>query len=408
MDQQSMNVLLVFVGLSLSFLFAGAEAAFTVFNKLRLEIWKKQRVRLIKPLTYFQKKPEDFFSTILFGNNIANILTTTFATVLLIQYLDEGSSWLLITAVILILGEIIPKSLFRSLVNQIIRPVTFLIYLFFWLFRPVIQFLNFLVDIVLTLFHIRHETTRDFYSKDELQLLIKEGYGNTKSKRPEMSYIDNILHFGNIKVKEAMTPRTEMVAAPLSISIEQLKDLFIEHNVMHIPIYKENLDNIVGIVFLWELFNGAKQVKDIIAPLEMVPENLSCARLMQEFKKKNTSVALVVDEYGGTAGLVTMDDLIDTMFGDFPEAFEQTPHIKKLNDHTWLLDGNFPLDELSEITQIDFPLGDYETIAGLVLAKLGHIPQPQEVAAFDEFRVVVTDANPRRIKQVKLIKNLSD
>lgn len=394
------------VGLLLSFLFAGAEAAFTAFNKLRLEIWKKQDIGLIKPLLYFNKRPEDFFSTILFGNNIANILTTTFATVLLIEYLDEGSTWLLITSFILIFGEIIPKSLFRSLVNQVVRPVMLLIYLFFLLFKPVITFLNFLVDLFLNLFKIRHETTKDFYSKDELQLLIKEGYGNGKNKVPEINYIDKILHFGNIKIKEAMTPRTEMVAAPISISIEKLKELFIRHNVMHIPIYKENLDNVVGIVFLWELFDGAQSIQEILSPLEMVPENLSCARLMQEFKAKNTSVALVVDEYGGTAGLVTMDDLINTMFGDFPEAFEDTPKIKKLNDHTWLLDGNFPLEELSELTEIEFPEGDYETVAGMVLDKLGHIPEKDEKVNFEKFRIVVTEASSRRIKQVKLIKNL--
>ncbi len=401
-----MSLLLAVLGLLLSFLFAGAEAAFTAFNKLRLEIWKKQNIGLIQPLLYFHKHPEDFFSTILFGNNIANILTTTFATVLLIEYLDEGSTWLLITACILILGEIIPKSLFRSLVNQIVRPVMFLIYLFFFIFKPVIKFLNFLVDLFLNLFKIKHETTKDFYSRDELQLLIKEGYGNGKNKVPEINYIDKILHFGNIKVKEAMTPRTEMVAAPITISIEALKQLFIKHNVMHIPIYKENLDNVIGIIFLWELFNGARQVKEILSPLEMVPENVSCARLMQEFKAKNTSVALVVDEYGGTAGLVTMDDLINTMFGDFPEAFEETPKIKKLNDHTWLMDGNFPLDELTEITEIEFPLGDYETVAGMVLDKLGHIPEKEEQVQFADFRVVITDASSRRIKQVKLIKNL--
>ncbi len=406
MDQQVINLALVILGLALSFVFAGAEAAYTVFNKLRLEIWKKQKVKLIKPLTYFQHKPEDFFSTILFGNNIANILTTTFATVLLVKFVDEGSAWLLITAGILIFGEIIPKSLFRSLVNQVIRPVSVIIYLFYWIFKPVIKFLNFLVDIFLTLFKIRHETTRDFYSKDELKLLLKEGYGDSRKKRPEMDYIDNILHFGHIKVKEAMTPRTEMVAAPDSISIEELKDLFIKHNVMHIPIYEDDLDNVIGIVFLWELFNGAQNIKEILTPLEMVPENLSCARLMQEFKTKNISVALVVDEYGGTAGLVTMDDLIDVMFGDFPEMFEETPKIKRLNRHTWVLDGNFPLDDLSELTGLEFPQGNFETIAGLVLEKLGHIPQKEETAVFEDFRVVITKANRRKIEEVKLIKNL--
>ncbi len=400
------KVLLALSGLLLSFLFAGAEAAYTVFNKLRLEIWKKQKRKFLKPLIYFQKKPEDFFSTILFGNNIANILTTTFATVVLILYFDEGVTWILITLGVLIFGEILPKSLFRSLVNNIIRPVTTIIYLFFLIFNPVIRAINLLVDVFLKMFKVDHENTRDFYSRDELQLLIKEGFGGKGFEKPEMKYITNIMQFGTIKVKEAMTPRTELIAAPVTISLEKLKELFFKSNVMHIPIYQKSLDNVLGIVFLWELFDATGDVKKLIAPLEMVPENISCARLMHEFKQKNISVALVVDEYGGTAGLITMDDLIDTMFGDFPEAFEEQPEIRALNDHTWLMDGRFPLDELEDITGLRLPEGDFETVAGLVLQKLGHIPSPEETAVFDGFRIVVTQASKRKIQQVKLIKNL--
>ncbi|NOX88259.1 MAG: HlyC/CorC family transporter [Calditrichaeota bacterium] len=401
-----MKIFLAFLGLFLSFLFAGTEAAYTIFNKIRLEIWKKQNVRFLKPLIYFQEKPEDFFSTILFGNNISNILATTFATVLLIKFMGEGAAWLLITVIILIAGEIVPKTLFRSLVNIIIRPVMVLIYGFFILFNPIIKFINVLVDAFLTLFKVKHESTRDFYSRDELQMLLKEGYGSGVIEKPEMKYINNILHFGSVKVKEAMTPRTELIAAPESVTLEELKNMFIRHNVMHIPVYKDNLDNVKGIVFLWALFNSAKDVESVITPMEMIPENISCAQLMHEFKQKNISVALVVDEYGGTAGLVTMDDLIDTMFGDFPEAFEEVPRIRALNDHTWLLDGRFPLDELNEILEIDFPEGDYETIAGLVLQKLGHIPKPGETAFFDTFRVVVTRASKHKVLEVKLIRNL--
>jgi len=395
---------LALLGILLSAIFAGAEAAYTVFNKLRLEIWKKQKVPLLKPLLFFQQHPEDFFSTILFGNNVSNILTTTFATVFLIRFMGKGTTWLVITFSILLIGEIIPKSLFRSMVNAVIRPVLYIVYIFFWLLNPFIKLLNILVDLTLSIFKIQHEPTHYFFSRDELELLLKEGLGGEEN--PELKYIDKILDFGSIKVREAMTPRTELIAAPETIDIESLKELFIKHNIMHIPIYQDNLDNIKGIVFLYDLFDNPASLSKIIKPLEMVPENISCAQLMREFKSKNISVALVVDEYGGTAGLVTMDDLIDTMFGDFTEVFEKVPKIRALNDHTWLMDGNFPLDELADIVELNFPQDDYETIAGLVLQKTGRIPQANEVIHFEDFRIVVVRATRHKILEVKLIKNI--
>ena len=401
-----LDISLALLGILLSAIFAGAEAAYTIFNKLRLEIWKKQKVALLRPLLFFQERPEDFFSTILFGNNVSNILTTTFATVFLIRFMGEGTSWLIITFSILLFGEIIPKSLFRSMVNIVIRPVLFIVYIFYWLLSPFIWFLNLLVDLTLSLFKIQHESTHYFFSRDELELLLKEGLGGEEKENPELKYIDKILDFGSIKVREAMTPRTELIAAPESVEIEELKELFIKHSVMHIPIYRKDLDDIKGIAFLYDLFDNPVSVNDIIKPLEMVPENISCAQLMKEFKKKNISVALVVDEYGGTAGLVTMDDLIDTMFGDFPEAFDKVPQIRALNNHTWLMDGNFPLEELEDIVDLKFPEGDYETIAGLILQKAGHIPQQNETILFDDFRVVVTRVAKHKILEVKLVKNL--
>ena len=402
-----LDISLALLGILLSAIFAGAEAAYTIFNKLRLEIWKKQKVALLRPLLFFQERPEDFFSTILFGNNVSNILTTTFATVFLIRFMGKGTSWLVITFSILVFGEIIPKSLFRAMVNSVIRPVLFIVYIFYWLLSPFIWLLNLLVDLTLSLLRIQHETTHYFFSRDELELLLKEGLGGEEKENPELKYIDKILDFGSIKVREAMTPRTELVAAPETIEIEKLKELFIQHGVMHIPIYQKDLDNIKGIVFLYDLFDNPESLNEIIKPLEMVPENISCAQLMKEFKKKNISVALVVDEYGGTAGLVTMDDLIDTMFGDFPEAFDKVPQIRALNNHTWLMDGNFPLDELEDIVDLKFPEGDYETIAGLILQKAGHIPQQDETIFFDDFRVVVTRVAKHKILEVKLVKNLN-
>ncbi len=399
-----MELYLAIFGLILSFFFAGSEAAFTKFNRLRLEVWKKRRVRLSKNAFMFVKAPEKFFSTILVGNNFANILYTTFATVLFIGYLNESVSWILILIIVLLIGEILPKTMFRAVADRIILQILLIVRIFYILLKPVIEGINYLVEAMLRTFKLEPHNFSTYFSREEMELLLSTGYRTKTKDSQEQKYIMKILGFSESKVREVMTPRTDIIACSIDTSWEQLEDLMTEHKKMRIPVYDKDLDNIIGFAFMYDIINNEqKDINLILKQVPFVPENKNCLELLREFQERNTSTAIVLDEYGGTAGLVTTDDLIEEVFGEFQQVGEITPHIKALNNFTWIIDAKVELDELTELIEIDFEPTESETLAGYVLEKMGKIPKVDETLMSEKFRIHILEATEKRIDKVKLI-----
>lgn len=399
-----MEIYLAILGLILSFFFAGSEAAFTKFNRLRLEVWKKRKIRLAKNATMFVKTPEIFFSTILVGNNFANILYTTFATVFLVLYLDESISWIIITIVVLFIGEILPKTLFRSVADRIILQTLLIVRIFYVLLKPIITGINNLVEVILKLFNIESHNFSTYFSREEMELLLNKGYNTPTDDGLEQKYIMKVLGFSDSKVREAMIPRTDIIACPRQINWDDLQDLMIDSRKMRIPVYEDDLDNIVGIVFMYDIIeNEEKDINSILKQIPFIPENKNCLELFKEFQEKNISAAIVLDEYGGTAGMVTTDDLIEEVFGEFQQVGEITPEIKALNSFTWLVEGKVELDELSDLIGLNFEPTESETLAGYILEKIGKIPQIEDLTEFGEFRIEIIEASEKRIHKVKLI-----
>ncbi len=394
-ESSIVEIFLALSGLVASFYFAGAEAAYTAFNKIRLDIWQRQGKRQISPALHFNRKPDDFFSTILIGNNFANILYTTFATVYLIQYLNETLTWLIITFVVVFFGEIFPKTLFRSLADKIILPISAIAYLFFRIFLPIIRLINFIIEMLLKVFNIEHRSVKDYFSRDELQLLLHAGVGHLEKQK----YITNVLQFKDTKVREAMIPRTEVAAIEESASLDKARQVMIEKGTMYVIRYSGSLDDIIGVVFAYDLLQTDIPIDQITHKLKHIPENKSCAQLLKEFQQNNISLAVVVDEFGGTDGVITMDDLIDEVMGE-PEP---VGHVKALNQHTWLLDARIELDQLEGITGLSFEGIQAETIAGFILEKTGQIPRAGAVMQFEGFRLEVTKSSGKQINQIKLI-----
>lgn len=401
-----MEIYLAILGLILSFFFAGSEAAFSKFNRLRLEIWKRRQIRLAKNAAKFVKEPEIFFSTILVGNNFANILYTTFATVLFVVHLDESISWIIITLVVLFIGEILPKTIFRSLADQIILQTLLIVRIFYILLKPIIKGINILVNAILKIFKIESQNFSVYFSREEMELLLSRGYNTPTEDGLEQKYIMKVLGFSESKVREAMIPRTDIVACPKDIAWDDLQDLMIDSRKMRIPIYEDDLDNIVGIVFMYDIIGNEKRnIGSILKEISFVPENKNCLDLFREFQEQNSSTAIVLDEYGGTAGMVTTDDLIEEVFGEFQQVGEITPEIKALNRFTWLVDGNIELDELSDLIDLEFEPTESETLAGFILEKMGKIPKADDIFEFDNFRIEIINASDKRIEKVKLIRD---
>ncbi len=398
-----MELNIALIGLILSFFFAGSEAAYTAFNKVRLEVWDRQGKKSARRAKIFLNRPEDFFSTILIGNNLANILYSTFGTVLLIAYMDETIAGIWLTLTVVFFGEILPKTIFRSLADKVVLPTLFIVRLFFLALRPFIKIIDFLIELFLKLFRIPHEPVQLFFSRDDLELLLRERHAIDSG---EHKYIQKVLSFSQTRVAEAMIPRTEMPVAEIHDTWDDIYNTMIHNEEKFLLIYQESLDNIKGVIFAYDLLVGEEDVKNILHEVYFVPENKSCPVLLKEFQENNISLAVVIDEYGGTAGVITTDELVEEVFGRFFAEQEKELEIKALNDHTWLIDARYELDDINERLGINFPGGDYETLAGLILHQTGRIPQAQEVIPFNNFRIEIVKATSKRVIKVKLIKNL--
>jgi len=400
-----MELLIGFIGLLLSFLFAGSETAFITTNKIRFELWVRNKYKSALFAEKFFRDPELFISTTLVGNNIANIVATSYATVYLINYFSETATWLLITVFVLIFGEILPKALFRILDDLVVLIIIYPIRFFHFLFRPLIWIVNSISTGILSLLGMKSDNVKVFFSKEDVALLLNEGKVAGIIEEDDHKIISKVLDLPDTLVREAMVPRTQIEAVDIKISVTKIRSFMSEKGFTKVPVYKNDIDHIIGVIFMYDLFQDINSVKEVIKPVTIAPENKKCNALLKEFKKNNTSIAVVIDEYGGTAGLVTTEDLIEELFGEFDDAsdgLEKT--ITKINKNTWEIDATETIEVINETLNLNLPEENYETISGLVLTEIGRIPESGEQMVIHDCRIIVTNAQKNKIEKVRLIK----
>ncbi len=397
------EITIAFIGLIFSSLYAGTESAFLSFNKIKLDIWKKEKRKFIANADFFFNNPEEFFTTILVGNNFSNIIYSTFATIFLLNYFDEFLSWVLLTFVVLFLGEIYPKTMARLHSDRVILKLLLIIRGVYFLFKPLVATINLLLSFFMRMLNLEQEPMLSFFSREEIETLIQQSSASILKHNQERKYVDKALDFSEVKVREALTPRTEVVALELNDSIDDMETVIEKYGHSRIPVYKDNMDNIIGVVFMYDLLEKPQTIREIIKPVQTTFENKSCAELLKEFQKKNISIAIVLDEYGGLEGIVTSTDLIEVIFGEFYRRGEEGYIIKKLNRFTYEVDARIDLDELSEHIGLDFPEGEYETLSGFILYEAGRILQIGEFLEFDNFYIEITAATPNKIIRVKIV-----
>jgi len=400
-----MELLIGFIGLLLSFLFAGSETAFITTNKIRFELWVRNKYKSALFAEKFFRDPELFISTTLVGNNIANIVATSYATVYLINYFSETATWLLITVFVLIFGEILPKALFRILDDLVVLIIIYPIRFFHFLFRPLIWIVNSISTGILSLLGMKSDNVKVFFSKEDVALLLNEGKVAGIIEEDDHKIISKVLDLPDTLVREAMVPRTQIEAVDIKTSVTKIRSFMSEKGFTKVPVYKNDIDHIIGVIFMYDLFQDINSVKEVIKPVTIAPENKKCNALLKEFKKNNTSIAVVIDEYGGTAGLVTTEDLIEELFGEFDDAsdgLEKT--ITKINKNTWEIDATETIEVINETLNLNLPEENYETISGLVLTEIGRIPESGEQMVIHDCRIIVTNAQKNKIEKVRLIK----
>lgn len=391
--------------LLLSGFFSGSEMAFVIANRIKIEIKSRKESIAAKSAMYFISKPESFFSTILIGNNITNISFASLSAVIFFQ-LFEWNEWNIVivsTLVLLIFGELIPKYFAREMAERFILYTSIGLRIVNFILLPAVKLMT-SISSKLTKSDISRESISDLFTKEDIEYLVNESQQAGTVNKSESSIIKKVLDLREQRVYEAMRPRTEIVGVEIESELNEVISVFIDSGYSKIPVYEENLDNIKGFILAYDLFTSPQNLKSIRREIIFVPETKKSIDILNELLEKKLSIAVVVDEFGGTAGIVTMEDIIEELFGEIKDEYDVDEHIcKKVGENTFLISGKTEIDHLNESFDLNFPSGDYETVAGFITAKTGKIPLTNETITIDNFQILIVRANQVRIDLVKLI-----
>lgn len=415
------NYLIIALTLALSAFFSGMEIAFVSSNKLRIELDKDKGLLSSRLISGFVHHPSRFIGAMLVGNNIAlviygiaaaailepvliNILPAALATGSVILTLQT----LLSTLLILITAEFLPKLLFRLNPNGLLSFFAIPTYLVYLILYPFMAFFLGLSELILRyIFGMKTGTVRYHFTSIDFDEYIRDFYSPAAAQvdeSSEMQMIQNVRDFHSTKVRECMVPRNEIIAVDDSISIGELHDFFIETQHSKIPVYKESIDNLTGYVHLYDLFGKPSDIKSVIKPVIIVPETIAASNVLNMMISQRKSVAVVVDEFGGTAGMVTVEDLIEEIFGEIQDEFDLDELVEKQNsENEFILAGRLEIDYLNQEYALNLPQSDeYETLAGLILNHHQSIPEIREQIIIERFTFTILEASGSRIDKVLL------
>jgi len=392
----------------LSGFFAASEIAFVVANKIKVEIKARKKNMAAKNALHFINDPQDFFSVVLIGNNIVNVAFASVSTVFLSAFFGFGEIKILLlsTFVLLIFGELLPKYFARELADRVvfvsaipIRIVSFILY-------PFVKFFSSISSLLTQSSDLKPENIRNLFSKEDIESLVKESHEAGVVNKKESDIISKVFDLADQRVYEAMRPRTEIVGIEINQTIDEALDLFIESGFSKLIVYDENLDNIKGMILTYDLFKSPDNLQSIIREVIFVPETKKSFDMLNEFLRKQSSIAIVIDEFGGTAGIVTIEDLIEELFGEIKDEYDVEEDIcRRIATDAYLISGKVEIDFINEKYDLNILPGDYETIAGYVTTKLGRIPEQGEIVVLDNFTILIARSSKIRIDLVKLTVN---
>ena len=414
-------IILILVSILFSAFFSGMEIAFVSSNKLRIEIDRKQKKVFAGLVSFFTKHPSRFIATMLVGNNIALVIYgITFAMLLeepLRNILGANAEAALLlvqtlisTLLILLLAEFLPKTLFRINPNNSLRLMSVPIMLFYVILYPVtlltIGISNFTMKYLL---RVKPDTVaaEPVFGKVDLDHFltdVKQEQATFGEETGDLKIFKNALEFSGLKVRECMIPRTEVIALEVEASQEDLAERFIETGLSRILIYSDTIDNVIGYVNSKDLFKKPTRIKSHLKPIQIVPETLPVNKLLTGFIKDGKSIALVVDEFGGTSGLITTEDIIEEIFGEIEDEHDTSDLVESLLEkNRFLLSGRHEIDYLNEKYFLDIPVSEeYDTLAGYIIYHYESIPEKETSVELDNFLITITDVSSNRIEEVEL------
>ena len=418
MDNQ---VLVILISIIFSAFFSGMEIAFVSLNKIFLEIEKKQKGLVSFFIKKITKNSSKFIATMLLGNNIALVIYGIYSGRLIINVLfpeliNESSidfryifyQILISTLVILITAEFLPKVFFQIYANRLFKLFSFPAFIFYYLFSPLTFVFNWISDSVLNkYFKTKKDELRIVFSKDELGDYINQEIGtdNEQHLDPEIQIFQNALEFSKVRAREIMIPRAEIVSIDRYVNPSTLKEIFIKTGLSKILIHQENIDNIVGYISVQHMFNDYKNFKSIIISIEFIPESMFINDLLTLLTKKRKSIAVVVDEYGGTSGIITIEDIIEELVGEIEDEHDSPKFLeKKINDAHYKFSARLEIDYLNEKFKLNLPINEqYETLGGFIISLNEKIPDKGDEIFHDNLKFKIIDVSSSKIELIELV-----
>ncbi|MBC5836877.1 hemolysin family protein [Flavobacterium muglaense] len=413
-----MDISIIIICLILCAFFSGMEIAFISSNKIYLEIEKKQNNFLSRILTKLTEKPSKFIATMLIGNNIALVVYGFFMGDLLMNWVDSLAFHLsdlsnlflqtfLSTLIVLITAEFMPKVFFQIYANVLIKFFAIPAYFFYQLFYFISTFFIWVSDFILKkFFRTDGDQIQLYFSKVELGNYITEQMSTVEDNDEvdsEIQMFQNALEFSGVKARDVMSPRTELVAIDLHDSIDALKEMFIETGYSKIVVYENSFDEIVGYVHSFDLFKKPKSIKSVVIPVEFVPETIFIKDVMNLLTKKRKSVAVVLDEYGGTSGIVTIEDIVEELFGEIEDEHDSDEELieKELAEDSYLFSARFDVEYLNQNYKLSIPESDsYGTLGGFIVDFTKEIPLKGEEITIGNYHFVIEEATNKKIELV--------
>lgn len=418
MEEVSISLVVgIFITLLLSAFFSGMEIAFVSSNRMLAEMDKGSSKLTRRLQTFFYKNPNDFVSTMLVGNNIVLVVYGIFVARLLDNTIFKGldpaisvtADTILSTLVVLFTGEFLPKTLFKSNPNKFFSFFVFPAYLFYLLLWPVSRFSTLLSKILLKISGVKVDKDNDDgeFSKIDLDYLVQSSIDNASDNSQiddEVRIFQNALEFSDTKVRDCMVPRTEICAVEKSSSLSDLKNIFIESGKSKILVYDNDIDHIIGYIHSLELFRNPNDWHNHIRTMPFVPETMSARKMMQTFLQQKKSLGVVVDEFGGTSGIISLEDIVEEIFGDIEDEHDNSNYIAQKNpDGSYLLSARLEIDKVNDLFSLDIPESeDYMTIGGFILHEYENFPKLNEVVRIGRFEFKIIKNTMTKIELVRL------
>ncbi len=415
--------MIIIISLILSAFFSGMEIAYVSSDKLNLEIQKSQAGFISNILRKITKEPSKFISTMLIGNNFALVVYGFFmgdfiVNYLLINIISEINELTIVliqtsisTVIILIAAEFIPKTVFQIYSDFFIRIFAVPAYIFYIIFSPLTNTVTLISDYILNKFFNTDSKESRLFTKVELENYIENEIQHSQEViDTEIEIFQNALELSEIKARDIMVPRTEITAIDLKMDIEDVKKVFIDTGFSKLPVYKKSIDNIIGYIHSFDFLKKPEDIKSFLLPIEFIPEPMFVNEVLQILTRQRKSLAVVIDEYGGASGILTIEDIVEELFGEIEDEHDNVEYFeKRVNKDIIEVSARLEVEYINNKYKMELPLSDsYETLGGLIFNKIEYIPNEEEIIIIDDYKIKIKEASSSKIEKILISKNINE